>query len=112
MGKMYNSIIQGLQEAVDDAKSKNQLKRNIVEIEPLKEYSAQKIKGIRSSVGMSQKSFAGYLGVSIKTVEAWEAGKNKPSGTACRLLSILEMDSSIPNKFQFIKVSSNREKVY
>lgn len=96
--------MQGLQEAVDDVNGKNKLKRNTVEIEPLKSYSAQKIKDIRLSVGMSQKLFAGYLGVSIKTVEAWEAGKNRPSGAACRLLSILEIDASIPNKFQFIKV--------
>ena len=38
---------------------------------------------------MSQKAFAGYLGVSPKTVEAWEAGTNQPSGAASRLLSMM-----------------------
>lgn len=42
---------------------------------------------------MYQKSFAGYLGVSEKTVEAWEAGVNHPSGAASRILSMMEMDS-------------------
>ncbi len=34
--------------------------------------------------------FAQYLGVSPKTVEAWEAGKNKPSGSSSRLLELLD----------------------
>ena len=32
-----------------------------------------------------------YMGVSAKTVEAWEAGTNRPSGTASRILSMMEM---------------------
>ena len=102
MGKMYYSIIQGLQEAIDDASNKVSLKKNTIEIEPLKEFNAQMIKDIRQELGMSQKFFAGYLGVSIKTVEAWEARINKPSGVACRVLTILEADPSIPDRFRFI----------
>jgi putative transcriptional regulator len=104
MSEMYNSIMQGLIEAVDDAKGKTPLKRNLVEIEPLKQYDAQKIKGIRSSVGFSQKLFAGYLGVSQKTVEAWEAGINIPNGTASRLLQIMEQNPDITNQYQFVKI--------
>jgi putative transcriptional regulator len=96
--------MQGLQEAVDDAKGRTQLKRNTIIIEPLKEYDAQKIKRIRQNVNMSQRAFAGYLGISPKTVEAWESGKNKPSGIACRMLNMLETDQSIPNRFQFVKI--------
>ncbi len=102
MGRMYNSIILGLQEAIDDPQGVH-LKKNTIKIEPLKEFTAPKIKKIRANVGMSQKVFAGYLGVSPKTVEAWESGKNKPSGTACRLLSMLEADPEIPSQFQFVK---------
>ena len=39
---------------------------------------------------MSQRLFASYLGVSVKTVEAWENGTNHPSGSAKRLISLLE----------------------
>lgn len=39
---------------------------------------------------MTQKVFANYMGVSLKTVEAWENGINHPVGPACRLLSLLE----------------------
>lgn len=100
---MIDSIMQGLQEAVEDAQGKRQLKRSTVEIEPLKEYTAPKIKAIRTNIGYSQKLFADYLGVSTKTVEAWEAGKNKPSGIACRILSMLETDPDVTNQFQFVK---------
>ena len=34
---------------------------------------------IRKSLNMSQKSFAAILGVSTRTVEAWEAGRVTPS---------------------------------
>jgi len=37
------------------------------------------IKKIRFVLDMSQKEFAKALGVSIKTVESWEQGINKPS---------------------------------
>lgn len=107
MKEMYSSIIKGLQEAVEDAQGKYHLNRNTIEIEPLKEYTPPKIKALRINVGMSQKLFAGYLGVSVKTVEAWEAGKNRPNGTAIRLLTMLEMDPELPNQFQFIKEKTN-----
>ena len=54
------------------------------------------IKEIRKSVGMTQVLFAKYLGVSLKTVEAWEAGRNQPNGTACRLLAITKKDPMFP----------------
>jgi putative transcriptional regulator len=44
---------------------------------------------------MSQRLFAEALGVSTKTVEAWEAGTNTPSGVANRMLELLVRDSAI-----------------
>ncbi|MBO5166034.1 MAG: helix-turn-helix domain-containing protein [Lachnospiraceae bacterium] len=102
---VYESIMTGLTEAVEDANAKDKkLKRRVVTIEPIKEYSAKEVKQIRNSTGLSQKLFAGYMGVSNKTVEAWEAGTNQPSGAASRLLSMLEMDSELINKFPFVKI--------
>ena len=37
----------------------------------------------------TQKNFAFVLGVSPKTVEAWESGRNTPQGTAQRFLQLL-----------------------
>ena len=39
----------------------------------------EEIKKIRFGLDMSQKAFAKILNVSIKTVESWEQGINKPS---------------------------------
>ena len=48
MSSVYESIISGLTEAIDDAKSnEKKLKRNVVHVEPVKEYSAEEVKKIR-----------------------------------------------------------------
>ncbi len=105
MGKsVYESIMTGLNEALDDAEGKKPiLKRHKVTIEPIKVFDSSDIKKIRNSTGMSQKAFAGYMGVSDKTVEAWETGTNHPSGAASRLLSMLEMDTDLVLKFPFVR---------
>ena len=64
----------------------------------------QEVQHIRNGTGLSQKLFAGYMGVSVKTVEAWEAGTNHPSGAASRILSMMEMDDDLTKKFPFIQV--------
>ena len=88
MKSVYNSIMAGLTEAVEDAKgNKKQLTRRVVTILPVKQYTSEQIKEIRNKTKLSQRAFAGYLGVSPKTVEAWEAGTNHPNGSASRLLN-------------------------
>jgi putative transcriptional regulator len=44
--------------------------------------------------------FAGSLGVSPKTVEAWENGRNKPEGASRRLLEIVRDDPGFLRRFQ------------
>lgn len=33
------------------------------------------VKELRTATGMTQKEFAEYFGVSLRTVESWEGGK-------------------------------------
>ncbi len=100
---VYKSIMRGLNEALEDAQSaKPILKRQKVIVEPVKVYEADEVKKIRNSTGMSQKVFASYMGVSDKTVEAWEAGTNHPSGAASRLLNMIEQDKELIIKFPFV----------
>ena len=47
------------------------------------------VKAERESLGMTQKAFANVLGVSKRTVEAWETGRNTPSPTAKNLIYLI-----------------------
>ena len=55
---------------------------------PVKTYTADDIK--RKRTHTTQGFLANWLGVSKKTVQAWEAGRNLPNGTSARLLSLLD----------------------
>ena len=104
MNRAYESIITGLTEAVEDVKEKK-LPRRVVTVLPVKEYQAEEVKAIRNKTGLSQKLFAGYMGVSDKTVEAWESGKNHPSGAASRILNMMEMDEELVSNFPFVQTT-------
>lgn len=57
---------------------------------PIRGYEAKEIKDIRNALGMTQAVFATFMGVSKKTVEAWESGRNMPDGPARRLFAIIQ----------------------
>ena len=90
MSDFFDELMTGLNEAVAIEKGTLKGRKTVYEIQPVKKYDNVQIKKIRSSVGMTQVLFADYMGVSTKTVEAWEKGTNHPTGTACRLISLLE----------------------
>ena len=46
------------------------------------------IAAARSGTGLSQSAFAELLGVSVRTLQDWEAGRRQPSGAAQTLLRI------------------------
>ncbi|WP_189260266.1 hypothetical protein [Pseudobutyrivibrio ruminis] len=54
--RVFNSIMTGLNEALEDAQSEKPiLKRHKIVVEPVKIYEAAEVKKIRNSTGMSQK---------------------------------------------------------
>lgn len=54
----------------------------------------------RKALNLTQKAFAQILGVSPRTVEAWEAGRTTPSPTARNLLYLISLDHSLIHKLQ------------
>ena len=90
MSKYFDDLMTGLSEALAIEKGELKGRKTVYEIQPVKNYDNKQIREIRNSVGMTQVLFADYMGVSCKTVEAWEKGTNHPTGTACRLISMLE----------------------
>ena len=54
------------------------------------EFKPAQIKKMRIASKMSQPVFARHLNTSESTVEKWETGAKRPSGTALKLLSIVQ----------------------
>ncbi|MBS3970062.1 MAG: type II toxin-antitoxin system MqsA family antitoxin [Clostridia bacterium] len=96
--KLGESIIKGLNEAVEYERGNIKAKRQVIKTVAVPTYKADRIKKIRAKTGLSQAVFSNVLGVSVKTVEAWEGGRNIPSGTAQRLLAIIDKDPEIIRK--------------
>ena len=100
--EVYKGIVQGLEEAIAYNEGKVKARTNTISISPVPDFEAKEIKNIRNELGMTQVLFAGFMGVSTKTVEAWESGRNMPDGPARRILSMLEVDPSLPQRFNII----------
>lgn len=66
-------------------------KRNLPDIDVASE---------RKTLNLTQKAFASILGVSPRTVEAWESGKSNPSPTAKNLLYLISKDHSLVSVLQ------------
>lgn len=99
MSKSFDSIKQGLNEAIEYERGNlPKTKTDKIIISPLKSYTGDEIKAIRQQQKLSQRLFSDALGVSIKTVEAWEAGTNSPSGIARRMLELLIIDNRLLQK--------------
>ena len=102
MTSLFDDLKEGLQEAIAFAKGEGPARVTRFEIEPVITYTNVEIREIRTNAKMTQAVFALYMGVSIKTVEAWESGRTHPTGPACRLMTILAEGKQQPD---FVKVS-------
>ena len=100
--KVYDGIMQGLEEAVAYNEGKIKARTTTMSVEPVPDFAATEIKSIRNELGMTQVLFAGFMGVSPKTVEAWEAGRNTPDGPARRILAMLKVDPTLPRRLNII----------
>ena len=90
MSKLFYDLKTGLEEAIEIEKGAKKGRSTTFIFEPVKKYTNTEIKAIRNKAGMTQAAFASYLGVSVKTVEAWELGRTHPTGPAFRLINILD----------------------
>lgn len=93
---VFNDIKLGLEQAIEYEKGTLKAKKTRLSILPLDTFSSDEIKSIRNKTGLTQVLFAKFMGVSVKTVEAWEAGRNQPDGAARRLLAITKANPSFP----------------
>ncbi len=98
---IFNDTLQGLQDALEYVrgdKSKGRSKTvTVPDVIPVKDYSKEDIKRIRTANHFTQRIFADLIGVSQKTVEAWETGTNRPNGSALRVMQLIETDRDVLN---------------
>ena len=91
MSDVYYNVMDSLNELLDAAQGKETgivvHPRTVKEVET---FSPQQIKQIRLDSKMTQKTFAACMGVSAKSVEAWEGGRSRPDGAARRLIGLMK----------------------
>jgi len=59
-------------------------------ITPIAPLRPTQIKRIRESSHVSQAVFAALLNTSVSTIQKWEIGQKKPTGTALKLLHLVQ----------------------
>ena len=92
----FDGVMQGLNDALEyertgDTQKAVSRKTSLPDIDIVAE---------RNSLNMTQKAFASVLGVSVRTVEAWESGRCSPSPTARKLMYLISCDHSIVARLQ------------
>lgn len=92
----FSGVIEGLEEALAYKRGKASSET----IARKRALPTVNIKEMRLSLGMTQRTFAEMLGVSRRTVEAWESGKSTPTPTAKKLMYLIQEDHSLVQKLQ------------
>ena len=85
MTKAFESIKQGLNEAIAHAKSKGKTTG-------IKLYQPQSVdvSGLRQRLSLTQEQFAARFGFSVATLRHWERGDRAPSGASLVLLNVID----------------------
>lgn len=82
MSEAFDSIMQGLNEALDYAKGKDVGARvQVIEFSDA--------KAIREGLGLSQQEFAKAYRIPLATLKGWEQGRRHPDATASAYLSVI-----------------------
>jgi putative transcriptional regulator len=106
---IFDEIKLGLEQAIEYEKGTLKARKTVLSVLPLERFTAEEIKEIRHKTGLTQALFAKYMGVSVKTVEAWERGRNHPDGAACRLLTITKENPVFPTSSGIVSVEKKAE---
>ena len=88
MSAAFESIKQGLQEAIPHAKGET---RGVRVHRP----RVVDVKAVRTKVGMTQEQFAARFGFSAATLRHWERGDRSPHGPALVLLNVIEHNPQV-----------------
>jgi putative transcriptional regulator len=85
MGAAFDSIKQGLTEAITHARGEK-IAAKVYQPVPVN------VAGLRQRMGLTQEQFAARFGFSVATLRHWERGDRNPQGAALVLLNVIERD--------------------
>jgi len=85
MGAAFDSIKQGLTEAITHARGEK-VAAKVYQPAPVN------VAGLRQRMGLTQEQFAARFGFSVATLRHWERGDRNPQGAALVLLNVIEPD--------------------
>lgn len=99
LNAVERDLIEGLEGFVADLKgdapiAKKYTSRRVTLDLKAREFSPEQVKDTRKLLNASQSLFAQFLGVSPKTVAAWERGGKPVTGAASRFLDEIQRNPS------------------
>ena len=94
----YDRLKESLEQAVAWKSGDKSRARSRVRELPVPAYTAPDVTRVRSALNLSQRGLALVLGVSPRTVEAWEVGRNMPNGAARNLLYLIDHNPSLADR--------------
>ena len=86
MTNAFNSVKQGLTEAVAHAKTKDTKTSGVKLYQP----HAVDVSNLRQRLSLTQEQFAARFGFSVATLRHWERGDRAPSGASLVLLNLID----------------------
>jgi putative transcriptional regulator len=85
---LFERLKSGMEEALLFTRGEASLRTTVLPSPP-PAMRARDVVDLRRSLGLTQRTFARMLNVSIKSVQSWEQGSRQPSQAALRLLQLL-----------------------
>lgn len=84
----FELLLASAQEALSIAKGK---------VKPSRQFTQEipDVKKVREKTGLSQIQFANRLHISYKTLQNWEQGRRKPTGTAIVLMNLINKNPDL-----------------
>lgn len=90
--KLKDSILDSLNEVLEDVKGTNKLNGRLAAIEDIN------VHDIREKYHLTQMEFSKLFGFSLRTLQQWEQGRRKPQGSARVLLKVIDYAPDVVNK--------------
>ena len=91
----FEELKESLEQGLQHAKGERSDLRTTILPKPPQKLDSKDIVALREQLNQSQAVFARFLNVSVKAVQAWEAGTRNPSGAALKLLSIAKQKPEV-----------------